>query len=231
MKKSTLLTLFGVLCLLTACNKDEAPTIYLGMGTVQKNPASYSILFDNNQDFTVTDSIALVLTGTNRQGQRVITSFSYQTDERDQPSYIYLYRVMPILTKPFFKNPTGLESDSLGNDPVGIKSAWISGGHLNIEFSYRSGKYSTTTHFISMADYGLTSSSGNAMLEFRHNANRDSENCYRTGYVSFVLPDDPPAAYDISYKGLDMREHTLTVNLQDSTQKGKLQLTDGPSLK
>lgn len=217
MKKNKFLgILLSAIALFSSCDNDhDGPIIYLGMGTIDKPAQTYTVTFDNDLVAAIPDSSLLAISGSNKIGQRVIVSF-HKIDDQNQEAGIYLHSILPVLTKPFFYQPTGLQSDSLGYDPVNISSAWIGGHHLNVEFTYRGGAYTNIPHFINMVDKGLQTPEGISKLQFRHNANGDHSNLLFSGYVSFPLPDNAAEEYVVTYKGLDMETHEFKVVKKNS---------------
>ena len=78
------------------------------------------------------------------------------------------------------------KEDSIGNDPIIVKDAWIANNMLNFKLKYW-GRYET--HFINLVKQpgALTAVDQPIQLELRHNNNDDDEAIPYTAYVSFHL--------------------------------------------
>lgn len=186
--------LFGIMVLFASCSDHDDEGLYVQMGTVGKNAGLYELALDYERTYPMPDSTWLVRTGSNKPGQRVIAFYNYV--ERDGTQYpgIDVRSIYKVLTKPFFRSPSQAQSDSIGNNGIELKRAWIVGGYLNIYFEYLAAYYGGTAHYISMVTKEKApDENGFIELEFRHNQCYDSREVWRGGYVSFILkPEDTP---------------------------------------
>lgn len=188
MKKIFLLLVF--LPLLISCDKEENEPLYLysAFGTVL-NPDS-SALFSIVQD----DSSVIKIDETNltdyypTTGKRILADVELlsEVDNMDYQYTVKLYNAYDVLTKGIFQISEATE-DSIGNDPVTIRSIWVGGGYLNVEFVYPG---LNTMHYINLiSDTSNVFTDGKVHLEFRHNANDDYPEYTKWGLVSFDLSE------------------------------------------
>ena len=83
-------------------------------------------------------------------GQRAWVNYTILGTSRDNEDidyYVRINRLKKILTKVIFEL-THENSDSIGNDPIKIKSHWMVNNYLNIKFYYQGGR---TVHYITLA--------------------------------------------------------------------------------
>lgn len=198
---------------LFACDDDNEVKAYVGWGTVEGSPSQYYIRLDGAGTHALADSALLVLHGAQRPGQRVIAGFTV-SKRQDAASFVDVYQLYKVLTKPIFQNPSQEESDSLGNDRIQVVSAWVGGGHLNIRFRYMSAFYTIRPHFINMVYRSRALPLVDVVdLEFRHNAQGAPRDRWRSGCVSFPIPENlnRAATFRISYPDMGGAVRSLTV--------------------
>lgn len=176
---------------LTACEKkveeDPIPSSFASIATVE-NPtknATFYFRMDNNDRMWITK--------TNfpgyipKDGQRIVANYSILSVNNADNTYnhkVYLNDVYEILTKGIY-NIKPSTQDSIGNNPLEIRTIWTGSYYLNFEFVY--GGYSQV-HFINLvADAAKTYTDGKVHLEFRHNANDDVASYAKWGMASFDL--------------------------------------------
>lgn len=120
-------------------------------------------------------------------GQRIIADYTILNDKAPESSYqhdVKLNDAYNILTKRIYYI-TPETQDSIGHDPIGINDMWIGSDYLNIKFYYAG---YNKVHFINLVkDDSKTYNDHKIHLEFRHNANNDSEVYRQVGFVSFDL--------------------------------------------
>lgn len=182
--------LLALLPFLSSCFEEETDSFYLysSFGTVS-NPDS-SVLFSIVQD----DSVVLKIDDTNQTeyspatGQRILADVEIlnEVENSDYQYSVKLYNAYEVLTKDIFQINESTE-DSIGNDPVSVRSMWIGGGFLNVEFVYPG---LSETHYINLvSDSSKVYTDGKIHLEFRHNANDDYPEYNKWGIVSFRLDE------------------------------------------
>lgn len=216
------LAAFAAMTAFVSCNDDDDNVqVYVAMGTVEKTGKDYSIRYDYNEDksFMLSDSVMLAVNKCNAPGQRVITEF-YQTGTgRNDSDAITLLSVYKVLTKPFFRYPTPQESDSLGNSPIQLDDAWVSGGYLNLQYTVASGFYGEEPHYINLVmNTAELTSDGMLPLQLVHNDRGTSRDVMRVGYASFPLPKDINGlkGFSINYTPYTGSPSTRKVKLTDS---------------
>jgi len=122
--------------------------------------------------------------------QRVIVNYTLLSDQQGKyDHYAKVNGIQEILTKEIVNLTTENEKE-IGNDPVKILDLWTGDGYLNIHFGYNVG--GLNNHYINLVKNKLEQSGAkNAtepiILEFRHNANEDSEIYGIKSYAAFNL--------------------------------------------
>ncbi len=206
MKK--IILLLALLPVLSSCFEEEAEPFYLysAFGTVL-NPDS-TVLFSIVQD----DSIVLKIEDTNLtdyipvSGKRILADVEVleDVDNLDYQYNVKLYNAYDVLTKGIFQISESTQ-DSIGNDPVTIRSVWVGGGYLNVEFVYPG---MDAVHFINLvSDTSKVFTDGKIHLEFRHNANDDFPEYNKWGIVSFDLSELKSDALNSVDLAVDINEY------------------------
>lgn len=179
---------FGLAVMFTSCSDDgySLGDMWVGIATVED-------IDGTNFTLTVGDSTTLWIGASNvphyqPKQKRALINFTILGDNYAGYDHIVkLNSIKEILTK----DVKPIERDSLNklpNDPIRLKSMWISGGYLNIRFSYPYG--GDSQHEVNLFEAKETGgvSSGNAIkLEFRHDKNGDSDRWWTETYASFDL--------------------------------------------
>ncbi len=121
-----------------------------------------------------------------RDGQRVWINYTILGDaEGNIDHFVKVNDLAEILTKGIL-GLTPANADSIGHDPIDIRSYWFTGDFLTIRFVYGGGG---TIHFINLVQDvdNPVNENGLPILEFRHNRNNDPYNYRMRGTVSFNL--------------------------------------------
>jgi hypothetical protein len=184
MKNFAIFSLVIVLAFaITGCNKDDDGNnaIYNALGTVRISGDSTLVILDNDQRMLVENADELTSTPSN--GMRIWAYFTI-TSETD-PHVDLLIRMISwdqILFKSVIKL-TAANSDSLGNDPIGISNVWVAKDYLNVSFSF----YALSgLHSFDLARVSGTSTD-TITVEIRHNAKQDAQSNLYSGVMTFDL--------------------------------------------
>lgn len=120
---------------------------------------------------------------------RVWVNYTLMADAPKDSEFNYYARINDlnaILTKGIIES-NSTNFDSIGNDPVAIKSYWFTDNrYLSIKYDYGGGG---GTHFINLTqsvDSAFTDN-GLPLFDFRHNKNQDPLNYLYSDVVSFDL--------------------------------------------
>lgn len=215
MKKLSLITLLGLIFIVSGCLDDEdgysLDKMWVGFGIVEQvnsDPVEYRITMDDG------DVLVPVATGYSRPwyylgtndpdsrlktGDRVLINYTIIGDDGTDGEdigeyYIKVNSVQKVLLKGIL-DITEENADSIGNDPVIVRKAWVNGNLLNLEIKYW-GRYEV--HFINLVkEPGEITEDGLPVeLELRHNAHGDLEDIPFAAYVSFNLEDLQVAGLD-----------------------------------
>ena len=122
-----------------------------------------------------------------KNNQRVFVNYTMLSGEYN--GYDHLVKVNDIwniLTKNVIDLTTE-NTDSIGNDPVGINHMWIGNNFLNIDFMFNFG--GVKPHAINLVNNTIDPNTDEEIveLEFRHNSYNSSSNRLVEGLVSFDL--------------------------------------------
>lgn len=185
-------------------------------GTVMIEDGIYSLDLDLNGSYStprLEDDLFRFDCG--KQGQRVLITYYYKDNSVSPGEMIGLYKV---LTKDIYAMKPS-DADSIGSDRVEVASAWLGGGHLNVQFAfYGSG---IVPHFINMVypeGQGQPDEDGYIHYEFRHNAYGDMWNYWYEDYASFPIEwadDEQVKGCIVSFKDYYGQEMTLKVSRKD----------------
>lgn len=143
------------------------------------------------------------------EGQRAFIWFDHLTEPAEGYDYnVVLYNIENILTKEVETATTLAELDQMGDDPIQMVGWQLGGGYLTLQVAFRS--LGGTPHILHLvnneASIAEEAPEGYVGLEFRHDAQGDSEGRYGYGYVSFRLGDFDPLA--TGRKGIYLRTRT-----------------------
>ncbi len=222
MKKFVLLTLLGLIFIVTGCLEEEEgyslDRYWVGFGMIEQvssDPVEYRIVMDNG-DLLVPVASGYYrpwyYVGTNdpesrlKTGDRILLNYTVigddSTDEGEiSEYYIKVNSVKKVLLKGIL-DITEENQDSIGNDPIIVKEAWVTDNLLNLEIKYW-GRYEV--HYINLVKQPgeLTAADQPIELELRHNANGDLEDLPFVSYVSFNLDT-------LQIQGLDSVQFRVT---------------------
>lgn len=210
---------FAIMALIaTSCQKDDDSyslgKYWVGFGIVEKTgPDSFTIVMDNG---SVLFPVAGMVYGSwNEDKGRVLVNFTIVGDKNvsgDAKEYfVKLNSVRKVLKKGIIDITPAIE-DSIGNDPIIVRDAWVSKNQLlNFELRYF-GNYAT--HFINLVKQPgeLTAADQPIELELRHNKNGDREDYPYTALVSFDLSA-------IKIEGLDSVRFIVRSTNYDGVEK------------
>lgn len=221
----SLVSLFLVSTLIQSCNTDDDNTSYYAqLGTVSKTAnteSSWIIKGDTYGNSLITNSQALIQTGTDSIGQRILCYFTCDND--NDMNNITLYNVYKVLTKKIdiVDDATDVNTE-FGNNTINIVGANASDEHLNIYFEIQ-GYNVGAKHRISLVglESSLPDKDGNINLQLCHNAFDDQQIENRNGYVSYTLESIPGftdgtlKSVSISYKKNENESGTFKVKLKE----------------
>ena len=179
--------------LMTSCQKDDdsysVGKFWVGFGIIDKSgPDSFTVQMD---DGSIIHPVAGNLNGSwFEDDQRVLVNYTIvsdkKVDETDKEYFVKINSARKILMKGIVDITEAIE-DSIGNDPVIIRDAWMSSNQLlNMELRYFG---NSEVHFINLVKEPgeLTAADQPIELELRHNKNGDREDVLFNAFVSFDL--------------------------------------------
>lgn len=222
MKKIGFITLLGLIFIVTGClEEDEGYSLnkyWVGFGMIEQlssDPVEYQIVMDNGDVLVPVASgysRPWYYMGTNdpesrlKTGDRILLNYTIIGDDGTNGEdideyYIKVNSVKKVLLKGIL-DITEENQDSIGNDPIIVKEAWVRGNLLNMEIKYW-GRYEV--HYINLVKQPgeLTAADQPIELELRHNANGDLEDIPFVAYVSFNLDT-------LQIQGLDSVQFRVT---------------------
>ncbi len=122
-----------------------------------------------------------------KNGQRVFVNYTILSEKENSYNYsIKINDIWNILTKsPLLL--TAENVDSIGNDPVKVRSMWIGNDFLNVDFFFNYG--GIRPHAINLVKNTLTPPPDDEKihLEFRHNSYQSPSTRLYEGFVCFDL--------------------------------------------
>lgn len=193
MKTLCIWTFALVAILMTSCQKDDdsysVGKFWVGFGIIDKSgPDSFTVQMD---DGSIIHPVAGNLNGSwFEDDQRVLVNYTIvsdkKVDETDKEYFVKINSARKILMKGIVDITEAIE-DSIGNDPVIIRDAWMSSNQLlNMELRYFG---NLEVHFINLVKEPgeLTAADQPIELELRHNKNGDREDVLFNAFVSFDL--------------------------------------------
>jgi hypothetical protein len=208
MKKYVIGILMVIMIISNSCLEEEdgysLNRMWVGFGMIEEinaDPPEYKINMDNG------DILVPVASEYNRPwyyhdtndqasrlktGDRILINYTIIGDDAEEGDeaekyYIRVNSVMKVLLKDIM-DITPENQDSIGNDPITVKEAWISDSLLNFEIKYW-GRYEM--HYINLVKEPgiLTAEDQPIELELRHNDNDDVRDFPYAAYVSFRLDE------------------------------------------
>lgn len=194
----------------TACLDDDTETItvYSTIGNLEKaENGDYFINADSGRKLLLANRPSEV-EEVAEEGDRLYAEFTFMDFiPKDYDRWISLHYVYKILVK----DPVLLTDENrqeIGDDAISVSEIWDTDGYLNFRFQFYSG--GDKTHYLNLVTVGESGQIVNGYLyvEFRHNANDDTELYPYNGIVSFrtdgIKADNP------SLKGLFVRVKTYS---------------------
>jgi hypothetical protein len=181
--------------LLTACMDDFHRHHYYydnvdaSYGLIQTNTSGASFVINLDNGSVVTPSNVSLNGFTPKDSDRVWVRFNPVSDTRlTDSTFNYLaniYSINDILFKDI-KKLSDVSEDSVGHDPIIIRSAWISPKDiLNLELKFFT---AGSVHYINLLDNGEGDGVSNPfIMELRHNARGDMNQYPVYATVSFKL--------------------------------------------
>jgi hypothetical protein len=163
---------------------------WLSFGILHKDPSSnmgYFIRIDEGDKIIPIASD--VYFESFKDSSRVVVNYTILGNKADsidfKEYYVKINSMHDILMKGILDISEALE-DSIGNDPIIVRNAWISNNLLNFELKYW-GEHKI--HYINLVKQPgpLTAADQPISLELRHNDNGDSHSIPYVAYVSFDL--------------------------------------------
>lgn len=145
----------------------------------------YAIRLDDGDRLIVTEGMGFSA-DEGDEGMRVHLRYAYVGSERDETGldtpmdyYIRLYDIDEVLCKQPVKQSFILadeehRTDSVGNDPINVTEAWLSGDYLNVEFKVAMKHNSSVQHFINLVQDDVETHGDTVYLYLRHNAYEDA---------------------------------------------------------
>ncbi len=202
-------TMLITMPLLQSCNSDDYDPMNwdLSVGNLSLDESRGDCLIldtaEEEEDALLIMNSDEIPTAYYKDDLRVLASYEILDEKVDGfEASIRLIDIDSILVKDII--PLTPESaDSIGNDPIEIKAAWLSSRYLTLQFEFVGN--GQTQHMINVVrDYGINAtpdSDGYINLEFRHNNNGDvlgntglGDSGYNmTGIASFRLGDIAPS--------------------------------------
>lgn len=213
MKKLVLIlmtaTLFGFF---TSCDMDddEYSNLYVGFGLIHEDSGTqtYTIVLDDGEILYPKNASSIA--DDFKNNDRVLTNFTIldtieKTDSLEKYN-VEVVSIRKILYKDILDITPEIE-DSIGNDPIKVKSRWLSGDLMNFELQYYGG---SKTHFINLVKQPgeINLDNGPVILELRHNTNDDTEHSPLAAMVTFNMsslkvPGKTSTPFKIIAKGFD----------------------------
>jgi hypothetical protein len=181
--------------LLTACYDDfhghyhYYDDLASSYGLVQTNTTDASFVINLDNGSVVTPANAPLTGFTPKDSDRVWVRFNPVSDTHITDStfnYVAkIYNIHDILFKDI-KKLSDVSEDSVGHDPIIVKSAWIAPADiLNLELKFFT---AGSVHYINLLDNGEGNGVSNPyILELRHNARGDMKEFPVYATVSFKL--------------------------------------------
>ena len=123
------------------------------------------------------------------EDQRLLVNFTIlgnkNISDDNKEYYVRINSLKEILYKGIF-DITPETEDSIGNDPIHVKDAWLTGNMLTFELNYYG---NSQIHFINLVKQPgeLTADDEPIELEIRHNNRNDAPYVQMTAFVTFKL--------------------------------------------
>ncbi len=188
--------LSGILLLgiFSACDLDDdgysLSDFWIQIGNIEKTGEGNTDYIVNLDDSTLLYPLAFANPYFETEdNQRVLVNYTI-LDERNAASeeeayYVKINAMREVLTKNIIELTEAIE-DSVGNDPVHVRDAWIAKNYLNFELEYYGGY---VIHYVNLGIDAADNPEGaeEVTLQFRHNGNDDPAEMLKYALVSFDL--------------------------------------------
>lgn len=171
---------------------------------------------------------------TPKADQRVYLLYTPLSDPiQDYDKMVQINYIRNILTKGIAEINSAAENDSIGNDPIDVRSIWIGDDYLNFSFEIMT---QVQSHMITLAKNNLTSNpaDGKIYLEFRHNANGDYpyESSWSLAAFSIRpyvenLTDDETIDFEISWTNYSGVQKKYNIQYKKNAQNTSVTNLDG----
>lgn len=145
--------------------------------------------------------------------QRLLVNFTILGDKKvtdtEEEYYVRINSLKKVLYKNIFEI-TPEKEDSIGNDPIHVKDAWLNGNMLTFELQYYG---NSQIHYINLVKQPgeLTAADEPIELELRHNNRNDEPYVQMTAFVTFKLDNIKIAgqnSVDFKVTGIDFNNTT-----------------------
>lgn len=145
--------------------------------------------------------------------QRLLVNFTILGDKKvtttEEEYYVRINSLKKVLYKDIFEI-TPEKEDSIGNDPIHVKDAWLNGNMLTFELQYYG---NSQIHYINLVKQPgeLTAANEPVELELRHNNRNDEPYAQMTAFVTFKLDNIKIAgqnSVDFKVTGVDFNNTT-----------------------
>lgn len=181
--------------LLSSCSKEKdyysIGDFFVSYGVIEKRSTTvndYIIHLDDGNN--VIPAITSVPSLQIKDNQRIWVYFNPLSDTKLTDSTVtYIANIVSLKEILFkdIKNISQVSNDSVGNDPIIVREAWISktGGILTLDLKFFT---QGTVHYVNLIDNGASNGvSSPFILELRHNARGDLNQFPANALVSFKL--------------------------------------------
>ena len=194
MRKLAFGILMGLLVAFTSCLDDDdgysLGDYWIGFGIYKGDGAgAVSLIMDNGTVLIPAASSSPGWSLDFSDGDRVLVNYTILDEDETSSSveryFVKVNDISDVLMKGIM-DITEENEDSIGNDPIIVKDAWITDSLLNFRLKYWG---YNNTHFLNLVKEPgeLTADDQPFQLELRHNANEDPESIPYIAYVSFSL--------------------------------------------
>lgn len=187
MKKYFVFPFVAIAIFFTAfsCDDNNSGHYLFDIATVEvQNDKTFVLRLDDGTRLCPVD---LNVYYTPKDRQRVFVNFTILSEKENSCDYsIRINDIWDILTKsPILL--TAENADSIGNDPVKVKSIWIGSDFLNVDFLFNYN--GVKPHAINLVKNTLVTppDDGKIHLEFRHNSYQSPSIRLYEGFVCFDL--------------------------------------------
>lgn len=168
-----------------SCDDSNSGDYLFDIATVEiQDDGTFALVLDNGVRLWPEASDVRYI-GKNRQ--RVFVNYTVLSEKYNGENYsIKINDIWDILTKTLI-NLTTQNADSIGNDPVKVRSMWIGNDFLNVDFFFNYG--GIRPHAINLVKNTLTPPPDDEKihLEFRHNSYQSPSTRLYEGFVCFDL--------------------------------------------